>query len=188
MPSTLLNSMTLLDTPEGNPPIRNGASCLPESSGRALIAGRIREYQRRPTTEERDGRRICRASPPTQAPLCSGQHFQWHPPPKNQSARASGGFTRRNSQGFTVWTETVGSVILEADGKRKAETNARDCHLLLTPCQASHEGPAPRTDMDSRAAFSRLGLFRMRMDVQTFGAAGRQLIPGNEGELPSIAR
>jgi hypothetical protein len=97
------------------------------------------------------------------------------------------GFTGWNAQGFTVWTKTVCSVILEAERQRKGETNARD-YQLLTPCQASHDGPAPRTDMDSRAAFSGLGLFRMRMGVQAFGATRRQLIAGNEGELRTAAR
>lgn len=116
-------------------------------------------------------------------PLRSGQPVRQSP----QLHGASGGFTGWNSQGFTVWTKTVCSVILEAEGKRKGETNVRDCQLL-TPCRASHDGPAPRTDMDSRAAFSGLGLFRMRMGVQAFGTTHGQLIAGNEGELPTLAR
>ena len=57
-------------------------------------------------------------------------------------------------------------------GRWKGGSNASDCHLL-TPCQAPHDVPAPPTDMDSRAAFSGLGLFRMRMGVRAFGAADR---------------
>jgi hypothetical protein len=43
------------------------------------------------------------------------------PPAPEESVRAGlwMGFTGWNSQGFTVWTKTVCSVILEAEGKRK---------------------------------------------------------------------
>jgi hypothetical protein len=88
------------------------------------------------------------------------------------------------SQGLTGWTKTVGTAIFEADGE--GETHAKACHLP-TVCEA-HDGPGARTDLDSRTAFSGLGLFRMRMGVQACGTARRQLIPGDEGELLALAR
>jgi hypothetical protein len=74
------------------------------------------------------------------------------------------GFDGTNAKNASiVFSASLFDANLRKPGQQ-GQANARNCNLL-TAHESSVGGNIPHVDMDSRPAFSRLGLFRMRMDV-----------------------